>query len=36
MLLYDVTDEGSFDNIRSRIKYVEEVSLIMAQFEHRC
>ena len=34
MLLYDVTQESSFDNIRSWIKNVEEVSVIMAQFEH--
>ena len=34
MLLYDVTKESSFDNIRSWIKNVEEVSIIMAQFGH--
>ena len=34
MLLYDVTQESSFDNIRSWIKNVEEVSVIIAQFEH--
>ena len=31
MLMYDITQESSFDNIRSWIKYVEEVSVI---FEH--
>ena len=34
MLLYDVTNGSSFDNIRSWIRDVKEVSLIMAQFQH--
>ena len=34
MLLYDVTQESSFDHIISLISDVKEVSLIMAQFEH--